>query len=162
MAAPKTYAELQFESQMWKDLIKKVKGKWDDVAKRKQFGDVIAPTIYGDIMEHFEKESGPDGRWKAWSVMYTKHMKSIGKGGNKILQDKGRLRQSFTPSKWKAKPEGILFVNAAKTKGGFPYAAAHDIGGPKLPKRSFMWLSSKGMVRMIKVVEAWLNPESKK
>jgi len=150
-----TEAQFQFDAEPWQKILKEIEKKWDKVTARK-FGDIIAPTVFGDIMDHFSKEDGPDGRWKGWSATYAKHMETIGKGGNKILQDSGKLRMSFQPSDWKGQSDGILFVNKAHTKSGFPYAAAHDEGGPKLPQRRFMWLSPRGMNKMIGIVENWL------
>lgn len=47
-------------------------------------------------------------------------MKELGKGGNKILQDSGRLRNSFKPQNYRSVSEGILWFNNAQTKSGFP------------------------------------------
>jgi phage gpG-like protein len=159
--APRTYAELQFESQKWKDFIKKVDKKWTDIEKRKEFAKLVSIPVFADIIDHFEKEAGPEGKWKEWSKVYKDHMKRIGRATNKILQFDGRLRQSFKPTNFRAQQDGVLFYNNAKIKGSnFPYAAAHDEGGPKLPQRKFMWLSAPGMVKIIRITEAWLNPDS--
>jgi phage gpG-like protein len=112
--------------------------------KRKYTG-LLSAIVYEDVMGHFENETGSSGPWKKWSKIYRERMQEIGKGGNKILQDSGRLRNNFKPTKVKKTKEGFLWFNDAKTKSGFPYAAAHDNGGSKLPKRDFMWLSSKAM-----------------
>ena len=95
-------------------------------------------------MDHFKQEQGT-GRvpWVKWSKSHRKAMERIGKGGNKILQDTGRLRGSFLPTQRRMSAEGILWFNPAKTKKGFPYAAAHQEGGEKLPARPFMWISDK-------------------
>lgn len=159
--SPRTYAELQFESQKWKEFIKKVDKKWKDIEKRKEFAQVISAPVFADIISHFEKEQGPEGSWQEWSTVYKNHMEKIGRATNKILQFNGKLRQSFQPSNFRAQPDGVLFFNNAKVKGSnFPYAAAHDEGGPKLPQRKFMWLSATGMVKIIKITEKWLNPDS--
>ena len=74
-------------------------------------------------------------------------MRRIGKQGNNILRDERRLERTFTAhgeTSWRGVAGGIVFFNNAKTKNGFPYAAAHNVGGPKLPKRRFMWLSAQG------------------
>lgn len=144
-----------FDSAAWQRILGGIRKKWDIIENRKQFGSVISAVVFKDVMTHFEDEKGPDGRWKAWSKSYANHMRSIGKGNNKILQDSGRLRQSFLPSNFKAQSDGILFYNKAKVDG-FPYAAAHDQGGKKLPQRKFMWLSDKGMNSVVKAVESWL------
>ncbi len=172
--------ELSLDSKAWEDFIGRVRKKWDDVKNRKQFGAIVATVVYGDIMDHFEKEMGPGGAWAPWSKSYTDSIagriafrrwggrtvpiENPDKYGikpprrpGKKLQVTGRLRQSFKPTNWRAQNDGIMFFNNAKIKGsGFPYAAAHNDGGPRLPARPFMWLSAKGMVRGIKVVESWL------
>jgi phage gpG-like protein len=66
-------------------------------------------------------------------------MARVGKSGNKILQDSGRLRQGLMPNNWRGTDEGLIFYNRV------PYANAHDKGVPKrnLPSRPFMWLSKE-------------------
>jgi phage gpG-like protein len=151
--------EATLDAKQWENFIKKVQAKWQDVNSGKEFSAIVASVVFADIMDHFAKESGPSGKWTAWSKIYAQHMQRTGKQGNLILQDSGRLRQSFTPTNWRNDRGGIVFYNNAKTKSGFPYAAAHDTGGPKLPKRQFMWLSPTGMVKIIQSVEKWLNPD---
>lgn len=115
-------------------------------AKRsaKPLGRALSAIVYKDIIEHFQDEKGPDGKWKDWSDVYQRHMERIGKASNKILQDTGQLRQRFTPNNWRGlRGVGFQWFNHAQTKSGFPYAYAHDTGGPKLPKREFMWLSDE-------------------
>ncbi len=98
---------------------------------------LLNAIVFKDVIRHFETESGPAGRWQAWSARYAKKRK-----GGKILQDTGKLRNAFKPTNFRKDDNGIVWFNDAKTKKGFPYAFAHDTGGPKLPKRSFMWLSN--------------------
>lgn len=109
------------------------------------FGAVLSGSVFSDVIDHFGKEQGSAGRWHAWSDIYAEHMSRIGKGGNKLLQDTGRLRQAFTPASYRSVSEGILWYNPAKTRDGFPYAAAHDTGDGKMPKRDFMWLSDQAL-----------------
>lgn len=113
-----------------------------------RYVDLLSAIVFQDVMDHFKQEEGSEGAWTPWSDIYQKHMDRIGKGGNKILQDTGILRQSFRPGNYRAKYQGILWFNPAKTKSGFPYAAAHNIGGPKLPKRDFMWMSKDGLSKI--------------
>lgn len=119
--------------------------------RHRQAIGIISAIVYRDVMDHFDKARGPDGPWPKWSESYRDFMLKLGKGGNKLLIDTGRLRLSFAPS---GKPlsrivgDGIVFYNPAKTAKGFPYAAAHDTGGPKLPQRQFMWLSQEATDNM--------------
>lgn len=128
------------QAQKWlKRLQKKIRDVKDGARK---FGDLLSAKVFADVIQHFESQEGSKGPWKAWSDTYAEHMRKIGKGGNRILQDTGRLRQSFTPASHRAVSQGILWYNQAKTAEGFPYAYAHQEGGKRLPKRDFMWLST--------------------
>lgn len=155
-------AEINFDSASWDASLKKIRNKWKDIESRKTFGGIIAVSVYQDIIKHFDMEEGPKGAWQAWSHAYEKHLKTIGRSGNKILQFSGRLRQSISPTAHRATSEGILFYDNAKTKSGFPYAQAHDEGGStkgRPPQRKFMWLSSRGMSNVVKSVESWLSSD---
>jgi phage gpG-like protein len=149
-------ADFEFDDKQWQDILRKLNKKYEDIKNRKEFGGLISSTVYQDIMDHFEKEQGPDGKWKQWSDSYESHLRKIGRSGNKKLQFSGKLRQTFTPAKWRGVPDGILFFNNARTKNGFPYASAHDDGGGKLPQRKFMWLSKDGLQKLVEVTLKWL------
>jgi hypothetical protein len=102
--------------------------------------------VFQDINQHFERQEGSKGPWEKWSASYAKYMQSIGRGGNKILQYSGKLRQNFKPTDFKSVSNGILWFNDARTKDGYPYAAGHDKGTAAGKKqRDFMWLSDKAM-----------------
>ncbi len=151
-------ASFEFEDKQWQSLLKRLNVKWKDIENRKEFGGIVSAIVYEDVIDHFDKEKGPNSKWSSWSDSYDKHLKSIGRGGNKILQFNGRLRQTFTPNSWKSKNDGILFFNNAKTKAGFPYAEHHDEGNStgKGQSRSFMWFSSKGMTKLVNQTLKWL------
>lgn len=132
--------------------------------KAKQFSDkdravvgFLSSVVFRDIMTHFENEQGPDGRWQPWSPSYREFMSRIGKGGNKILQDRGRLRGNFKPTSVRDTRQGLLWFNNAKTSKGFPYAGAHNAGGPKLPQRQFMWISNKALDKIEKQMVRFLE-----
>lgn len=138
--------------------IQKIKDRFDDIETgSRQLAGIISATVFQDIINHFDQQEGKSGPWAAWSKSYSAYMDSIDKGGNRILQDSGRLRQSFQPSNYKVQGGGILFFNKAATKSGFPYAAAHDTGGPRLPKRQFMWMSSDAMDSIAQQTMKWLS-----
>lgn len=115
----------------------------------KAFGMALSAIIFRDVMGHFEREEGPDGKWEPWSDMYDDHMQRSGKGGNKLLQDSGHLRNAFLPTNYRSASDGIVWFNPAKTKKGFPYAYHHDEGADKT--RSFMWLSDEGSEKIAQV-----------
>ena len=138
--------EIEFEDRGIKKLFDQLDQKLGEIKDgHRQFGGLLSSIIFRDIMNHFEEEMGSEGKWEHWSFWYTLQMERAGKGGNKILQDTGRLRQSFKPQNWRSIEDGYLWFNNAQTKGGFPYAAAHDMGGEKLPQRDFMWASDNAM-----------------
>lgn len=124
----------------------------DQTKKVKSFGreyiGLLSAIVYADINRHFEEEKGSQGPWTKWSKMYRDKMKKEGRAGNKILQDSGRLRNNFSPSKNRKTSSGILWFNNAKTKDGRPYAAEHDDGIGRLPKRDFMWLSDGALEKI--------------
>jgi phage gpG-like protein len=154
----KSFAEIYFESEQWDQILSRLKKKYQQIENRKEFGGIISSAVFENVMDHFDKEVGSSGPWPSWSKSYEDHLKKIGRSGNKKLQFSGKLRQSFTPKNWRAKPEGILFYNNAKVKGsGFPYAAAHDEGGKQLPQREFMWLSAVGIKKLVDLTLKWLD-----
>lgn len=140
------YAEFQDEEvqKFLRDFDKKIKIVNGKDASKKYIG-LLSAIVYKDVVTHFDEEKGPTGPWKQWSTFYKAKMDEEGKGGNKILQDTGRLRNNFKPQKVKKVSAGFMWFNDAQTKKGFPYAYAHETGGPQLPKRSFMWLSDNAM-----------------
>lgn len=135
-------AEFILDSDEAQKFLKDLSGRVDAITNHdKKVIGLLSSIVYRDIIDHFSQESGSDGPWKPWSDRYAAFMASIGKSGNKILQDTGRLRQAFQPSNVRSTSDGLLWFNPAKTSSGFPYAAAHDEGGGRLPQRQFMWLS---------------------
>lgn len=139
-------AEIEFENKEVKDFLNNLNKRIKHIkGGNKQYAGLISSIIYKDIINHFEDESGRDGKWEKWSLSYAIKMKEKGKSGNKILQDSGRLRNTFKPTNFRTTSEGLLWFNNAKTKSGFPYAYAHNEGEDKLPKREFMWLSDNAL-----------------
>jgi len=144
--------EIVFNDKKARAFIKQISKNVKTItALEKAWVKTISPRVFRDVMDHFSKQSGENRRWKPWSKNYQKHMQKIGKGGNKILQDSGRLRQSFKPTNVRKQRQGLVWFNNAKTKTGFPYAAAHDLGGSTLPQREFMWLSDKAFQDVSKI-----------
>lgn len=125
-----------------KTRLSKVKGS------EKKFVGLLSAMVFSDVMDHFEKEQGSEGPWRAWSISYADHMQKIGRSGNKKLQFTGFMRGSFQPGNYRSTADGPMWFNPAQTKGGFPYAAAHDEGGDQLPKRDFMWLSDNAVEKI--------------
>lgn len=124
----------------------------ENTKKVKSFGaeytGLLSAIVYADVMKHFDEEKGSAGPWKQWSKSYKETLKKQGKSGNKILQDTGRLRNNFLPSKHRKTSSGLLWFNNAKTKDGKPYAAEHDEGFGRIPQRDFMWLSDDALEKI--------------
>lgn len=136
--------------------LKTVQKRFGDVSKgNRVVANMIYPRVFRDVIQHFKDEKGPDGQWTAWSDAYAEHMARIGKSGNRLLQDTGRLRNAFEVGTHQP-ADGFLFVNKAKTDAGFPYAQAHDEGGPKLPKRQYMWVSMEALEDVGSMVLNWI------
>lgn len=141
--------EIEFKDESLKQALKNLSTNLKYVKDgHKKFLGLMSSVVWGDIDDHFKKEQGPDGKWQHWSFTHTLNMEREGKGGNLILQDSGRLRNNFKPTNVKMESKGITWFNNAKTKKGFPYAQAHNEGGPKLPQRQFMWASDNAIERM--------------
>jgi len=127
--------------KMMADILKSEK----EIGQRsRQYAGVLSARVLSDIFDHFKKEQGPNGSWKAWSPQYTQYMSAIGKGGNKILQDTGRLRSGWQPTNYTATREGFFWFNPVR------YSRAHDQGSREenLPARPFAWLSKDAMKKI--------------
>lgn len=103
----------------------------------------FSAIVFADVERHFRSQEGPTGKWAPWSKLYRERQDLLGKykePGN-ILQNTGKLRQSFKPTNFRKKSGAFLWYNNSQTKDGFAYAVHHD----ELAKttRPFMWLSRK-------------------
>lgn len=146
--------EVVLQSEQVQRFFKELKKNYSDVKNASnEWIKAISATVIRDIDSHFQQEEGPDGRWAQWSKMYRDHMEKIGKGGNKILQDKRDLYRAFKPSSYRSVSDGVLWYNNAKTKGGFPYAAHHDEDAKVT--RPFMWLSDAATERVAEITAAF-------
>lgn len=163
--------ELDFKSEkaqrFFSDLLKKSK---DINETKREYVKLVSAIVIRDIDDHFQKEKGDENKpWKDWSKSYLAairgdiHFRKIanrtialkgedprgrprrGDTSGKILQDTGRLKNTFKSTNWRKKSGGIEWYNNARTKTGFPYAYAHNEGGSKLPQRRFMWLSKRAL-----------------
>lgn len=139
--------EFELKSDEARRFFKELQRNVEEVVKAKdQFAKALAAVAVKDIDDHFQKEEGPSGRWASWSKMYREHMERIGKGGNKILQDKRDLYKALKETNYRTSRDGVIVYNNAHTKGNFPYAAHHDETAKVT--RPFMWLSKNGMEKI--------------
>lgn len=133
------------------------------------FIDGFMPFVIADIEEHFRSEEGPSGKWEPWSKSYSDAVNGvvsfrtindrvvpIKKGKLRpprkpglILSATGRLRKGLKATNYRKSGGSLVIFNNAKTKEGFPYAAAHNEGEGLLPQRRFMWLSDKARGKIL-------------
>ena len=139
--------EATLEAQELINWVNKVNKKTQDAVHiRDKYAALLSAITFGDIIEHFAQEQGPDGKWAPRSKGYMQYLNKIGRGGNKILQFSGRLRQSFdkggdpAETGHKVKGSDIGWYNRVE------YAWWHDEGAPVT--RPFMWLSDKALEKM--------------
>ena len=145
-----------FEASQIEVFLKRLEKKSGDIKRgSKELAGIISANVFRAIISNFESQQGPDGPWQAWSNAYREHMQKSGKGGNRILQDSGRLRGSLMPAtgKVRASAEGIMFYSTSK------YGKRHDEGTAGMPKRKFMWISDKNMNAIRDQALAWLADE---
>lgn len=155
-----SYADIVLDNAEAKALLQDLSRRVDMITDHdKKVIGLLSAIVYRDVIDHFTQQQGADGPWKPWSSPYAKFMASIGKGGNGILMDTGRLRNAFKPTNVRSTSEGILWFNDAKTSKGFPYAFAHDEGGPRLPQRQFFWLSDGAMSDIEEAIVRFLEEE---
>ena len=147
--------EVIFEDKAIQDFFKNITKKLKNVENgEKKYSAILSVHVFADIIDHFRKEQGSEGAWKPWSPNYKKYAESMGR--KKMLQWSGNLRnnfgktaQEFNDTRLRTTKNTFTWFNNAKVgKDEFPYAAAHDAGGPILPKRDFMWLSDKAAEKM--------------
>ena len=151
-------SEAKLDDKAAQEFFKRLQKKTKDVqAAERKWVNIISVVVFRDIIKHFEEEKGPEGKWAPWAASYRKQLERRGFSGNKLLQFNGRLRNSFTPEKWRKTNAGPEWYNPAQTKSGFPYAAHHDDGPSDGSKpRKFMWLSDGALDDISKITLAYV------
>jgi len=108
---------------------------------RKPF-NIIKAKMHREIIKHFEEERGPDSRWERWHWRgRILNYRPYGRGGNKILQDTGRLKGGFA---WNLLPLEIRVFNE------IDYASYHQFGTRRMVARPFLWFEDRS-------IENWAN-----
>lgn len=108
--------------------------------------DVIAQKGYTKVIEHFAKEEGPNGKWGKWRKTLPNgsvriyNERPTKRGGTKLLQDTGRLRESIVARGYKKSAE--IFAEPSNY-AGTNYSSWLDKGTKKMIARKFMWLRSE-------------------
>lgn len=110
---------------------------------------------FKDIIQHFEDERGPAGKWRprsaATQAQYAMRQKSNSRysPSNKILQLTGNLHKSILPSNTKK-----LSYNSIEIWANSVYGHRHDSGTNGMPQREFMWFSDKAQGLMANIVSS--------
>lgn len=158
---------IQFDSEEVEKFIDELEQGVRNVKEREsKFMNTMGLIIYKDVIDHFEKEMGPDGKWKPWSDSYSAYRKSLLTPGKKkrvddraakkkekpkyfaILQFSGRMRQNFKATNYRTSGEFVYWYNNVKSKKGEMYSGKHD-EGIGVPKREFMYLSENAKEQML-------------
>ena len=129
------------------------------------FRNWVIPIMYKDFADHFDRESGPNGRWEPLKAS-TLARRTEGKKGSagisrsaKILQDSGLMRMSVTvpgagDNVMNVGP-GFALVGTNKRQ-----AATHQFGRGAIPQRQFLWISTAALDRILKQLKAWILGEA--
>lgn len=122
-----------FDSAEWDRYLKKTKQKIENIYPALKAA--VSSMGFQNIIDHFEREENPRGRWA--KLKYRK---------GKPLQDTGTLRNSFLPGRGKTERVGkasiLMFTE-------IDYAGIHNKGKGRM-HREFMWLSDEAKELILK------------
>lgn len=110
---------------------------------------------FKDIIQHFNDEKGPMGKWKSRSAetqaQYALRNKRDSRynPSNKILQLTGNMRKSILPTNTKK-----ISKNAIEIFNTAEYSHRHDSGTDGMPQREFMWFSNDAKERMAQIISS--------
>ena len=124
---------VKIETKELDDLVKRMQKDLGPQGMKKFFLKTSI-VMYKDVLTHFEREEGPDGKWERWKG--GRSTRPTKRGGSKMLQDTGRLRLSIQPSH--SSESAVVGTN-------IEYAAIQNYGSSKKdhPAREFMWISDE-------------------
>lgn len=125
-------AEVTFEASR---VLAMLSGFGDKTRWLRALKSVVAVFLFKDVIDHFRKEEGPDGKWPDLNKSYAKWKQ--GKGKTKKLILTGNLRQNFLPTNVRShNVNSVAFFNPVN------YGGQHD-RGEGVPQRQFMWISNR-------------------
>lgn len=126
------------------EVTKKAATRKDDLYRR------ILPIIRDNIHDHFARQSGPIGGWPRLSPAYAA-WKEANFPGQPLLQLRHILFMAATQTGAAGNITNITkrYLEFGVALDKVPYARVHDMGGragrgSRMPKREFMFLSTKG------------------
>ncbi len=129
------------------------------------FRNWVIPIMYKDFADHFDRESGPDGRWEPLkeSTLARRRGDARGNAGTsrsaKILQDSGLMRMSVTVP---GAADNVMNVGPdfALVGTNKRQAATHQFGRGAIPQRQFLWMSKDALDRILKQLKVWILGEA--
>lgn len=150
----------------------------DRIANAGEYLKAVYATIgFRDIMDHFDREEGPSGKWRRRSPATQRRYARIAAGelatdpgvarsaynpSNKLLQLTGDMRKSILPGNADIKTQTSILVFANDPKSGRHDRGEEAIVGPsgagRIPKRPFMWLSNETKKEMAKALTRMMRP----
>jgi len=108
---------------------------------------------------------GPNGRWKERSQAYVDRQTSINRKGFKVLNELMRRTDAmFKAVTMRGAPGGIYeetgtsltLGTSLKSDKGFPYPAAHQTGGKRLPQRKIYDPTERDAARLASILKRGL------
>ncbi len=137
------------------DLERKFRSLGTDFGQRKYF-DLVGMRLLAWSDELFKKQGRARGRLLRWRKLKPSTIKRRRKGSKKILQDTGRLRQSFVYKVHRSSEWVELGTQDER-------AAAHHFGmKPHLPARPLIPTVTNGREMATEILEAYVNKQLKK
>jgi phage gpG-like protein len=112
--------------------------------------------LFKDVQKHFDREEGPDGKWKPLSpktanAFVTKNKR---RGYQHILVNTGQLKGSFLHDATKFSARTYSQI-ADKN-----YGIQHEQGTKFIPQRRFMWMSDEAKENIIEVLKMHFQSEN--
>lgn len=115
--------------------IKKYENRIERMEDSSKAMEIISIMAHRDVMDHFNKEEGENGKWSPLQKSTLK-AKSPKTG---ILKDTGQLRLSI---------RGRSLKNEAHVYTNVKYAEPHHTGAKFFPRRKFLWLSNMAKLKI--------------
>lgn len=108
------------------------------------------------VNDSFGKEQSPDGtKWVPWTKKYKERMEKLGKGGNKILSNKGELRRSIGY---------LVFRDRVVVGSKLRYARRHQLGdkgwaegGGGIPPRPYLGVAEQDRMELLRMMRDYLR-----
>lgn len=130
----------------------------------------IRPLIRRDIVEHFQRRSGPSGGWPKWSRSYVeKRLGGAGvlskrhkRRGRRVLTKRGRKRFGNMLGALKSAWKFRLGRQILEATNIVPWAGVHQFGGmagrgASIPARPFAYVSPETVAEATKRIRDYVR-----